>query len=144
MFYMHMCILFQIVVFLYLNLHHILYMYVLLNMFPYRSIEGILDELRSSDYVDGVSLPQLNSVVASGYDSDSGRNVNQQDDVSNLPGAGKGSSRDGSRNTLPEILTAAVCFSTTGREWAAATTQGLQVGEKSTHRYLSILNVSLI
>jgi hypothetical protein len=44
-------------------------------------------------------------------------------------GSGGGGLGDGSRTTRPTILTAAVRFSPTGREWAAATTQGLQVNE---------------
>ena len=42
-----------------------------------------------------------------------------------LPGAAVGG--DGSRTTRPDIRSNAIAFSTTGREWAAATTQGLQV-----------------
>jgi periodic tryptophan protein 2 len=89
-----------------------------------RSMEGVIDELRSDQLVDGVSLGNL---IASGYDSDNEKFHGAADGITDLPGAGKGSTKDGSRNTLPEILTAAVGFSATGREWAAATTQGLQV-----------------
>ena len=84
-----------------------------------RSLEGVLDELRSDRLVDGVNLDNLND-----YDSDD-ENVA----TSVTPGAsgGKGKANDGSRTTRPDILTTAVKFSSTGREWAAATSQGLQV-----------------
>lgn len=75
----------------------------------------MLDELRSDRLVDGVALDSL----AMG-DSDDEHNA-----YSALPGA---KARDtGSRDTRPEVLTAAIRFSPTGRDWAAATTQGLQV-----------------
>ena len=93
-----------------------------------RSLEGILDELRSDKLVDGISLDNLGG-DASGDDSD-----NEHKAASMLPGtdgrrggAGGGGAGDGTRTTRPQILTAAVKFSPTGREWGAATTQGLQV-----------------
>ena len=84
-----------------------------------RSLEGVLDELRSDRLVDGVNLDNLND-----YDSD-----DENIATSVTPGAsgGKGKANDGSRTTRPDILTTAVKFSSTGREWAAATSQGLQV-----------------
>lgn len=67
-------------------------------------------------------------------------NVNNSDDEDNadgggagkyaarpVPGGGSGSKTDGSRTNKAEILTTCVKFSSTGTEWAAATTQGLQV-----------------
>jgi periodic tryptophan protein 2 len=73
-----------------------------------RSLEGILDELRSDRLVDGIALDNLPSVDA----EHSHR---------------KKTADDGSRNTRPELLTSCIRFSPTGREWAAATTQGLQI-----------------
>ena len=99
----------------------------LLSSFRLRSLEGILDELRSDQLVDGVAVNALR--VA---DSD-----DEFDPYSALPGAagrggntGGGAGRgagDGSRTTRPQVLTSAIRFSPTGRDWAAATTQGLQV-----------------
>jgi periodic tryptophan protein 2 len=91
-------------------------------------LDGVLDELRSDQLVDGISMDNLNAEL--GGDSDEERLGS-----AGLPGS-SGKSRggaggmgagDGARTTRPQILTAAVRFSPTGREWAAATTQGLQV-----------------
>jgi periodic tryptophan protein 2 len=57
-----------------------------------------------------------------------------------LPGATGKSQNDGSRNTRPDIRTSAVAFSSTGREWAAATTQGLQVRRVLSHCFLFVCN----
>jgi periodic tryptophan protein 2 len=84
-----------------------------------RSLEGVVDNVRSDQYADGVPLAAL------GGDSD-----DEHHPYSALPGAGGGGRRagaDGSRSTRPEVVTGAVRFCPTGREWAAATTQGLQV-----------------
>lgn len=82
-----------------------------------RSLEGIVDQLRSDRIVDGVSLDNIND---SGDEEDgSGANT--------LPGASGHSKNDGSRITKPEMVTSCIRFSATGTEWAAATTQGLQV-----------------
>lgn len=74
--------------------------------------------------MDGVAMGNL---VTRGAIS----GLNDPDDdhfaKSMLPGASGKSQNDGSRNTRPDIRTSAVAFSSTGREWAAATTQGLQV-----------------
>ena len=79
-----------------------------------RSLEGILDELRSDGVVDGVSLGNL-------LDSE-----DENDNV--LPGtAGRRRVDDGSRTVKPTTLTTDVKFSPSGREFAVATTQGLQV-----------------
>jgi periodic tryptophan protein 2 len=81
-----------------------------------RSLEGVLDELRSDKLVDGVLVKAFGE----------GESDDEFLPESTLPGTSKGAS-DGSRITKPEILTSAVRFSPSGREWAAATTQGLQV-----------------
>ena len=47
--------------------------------------------------------------------------------MSGLPGAGAGAAGDGSRSVKPDIRSCGVRFSPTGREWAVACTQGLQV-----------------
>ena len=89
----------------------------LIHMYSCRSLEGIVDKLRSDRLVDGVSLDNI-------LDDEDG------EDESGLPGSGSGTlghKNDGSRNIRPEILTSCVRFSNTGTEWAAATTQGLQV-----------------
>ena len=82
-------------------------------------MEGIVDKLRSDRLVDGVSLDNIQD--------DEDMDIN---DEQGLPGSGSGTlghKNDGSRNIRPEILTSCVRFSNTGTEWAAATTQGLQV-----------------
>lgn len=81
-----------------------------------KSLDGMQEMLRSDRLVDGVNLDSL----AAG-DSDG----EQRTAAALLPGAGKTST--GERTTRPEILTSCVRFSPTGREWAAASTQGLQV-----------------
>jgi hypothetical protein len=81
-----------------------------------RSLDGMVNEIRSDMLVDGVAVPL--------EDDNEGELANDLD----LPGAGKGNIKnDGSRSTKAEMLTAAVGFSSTGHEWAAATTQGLQI-----------------
>lgn len=92
----------------------------------FRSLEGTVHELRSDMLVDGVALERFSD------DEDENFKTSRDDDQHNgdselLPGAGKGSKFDGSRNTAPEMLSTALGFSPTGREWAAATTQGLQI-----------------
>eukprot|EP01034_Spumella_vulgaris_P031898 gene31898-39410_t len=82
-----------------------------------RSLEGIVDELRSDRLVDGIAVDSIN--------------VNDSDDEYNAynatPGGGKSALNDGSRTTRPEVVTSALRFSPTGREWAVSTTQGLQI-----------------
>ena len=82
-------------------------------------MEGIIDELRSDGMVDCVAIDNLR-----GEDSD-----DEHNEYSNLPGGSGRNSKltDGSRTTRPEVITAAIRFSPTGREWAAASTQGLQI-----------------
>jgi periodic tryptophan protein 2 len=89
-------------------------------------LEGTVYELRSDQIVDGVPIER--------HSDDEDENFNRfpddeqhTGDAELLPGAGKGSKSDGSRNTNAEILSTALGFSPTGREWAAATTQGLQI-----------------
>lgn len=84
-----------------------------------RSLEGILDELRSDRLVDGISLDNL--AVGDSDDEHLATSV--------LPGVTKGTSaaNDGSRTTRADIMSSCVRFSPTGREWVAATTQGLQI-----------------
>ena len=82
-----------------------------------RSLEGIVDELHSGRLVDGVALDNLKA-----GDSD--------DDLTgtkDLPGQKHSSLKDGSRTTRPEIVTSALQFSPTGRDWAVVSTQGLQI-----------------
>lgn len=100
-------------------------------------MEGTTHELRSDLLVDGV--PVNNSANHSDDEEEHSMRRHAESGDSNakgeggsrdselLPGAGKGSKFDGSRNTAPEILSTALGFSPTGREWAAATTQGLQI-----------------
>ena len=80
-----------------------------------RSLEGVVDELRSDMLVDGVNIDNI------AVDSDDDRRLQ-----SKLPGSVKGTS-DGSRITKPEIMSSCIRFSPSGREWAATTIQGLQV-----------------
>ena len=86
-----------------------------------RSLEGIVDELRSDLLVDGVNIDTI--PVSSDGDPRF---------RSSLPGAIRGTT-DGSRITKPEIMSSCIRFSPSGREWAATTIQGVQVG-------LSLLN----
>ena len=80
-----------------------------------RSLEGVVDELRSDLLVDGVNVDTIAG------DSDDEFRL-----TSKLPGTIKGAT-DGSRITKPEIMTSCIRFSPSGREWAAATIHGLQV-----------------
>ena len=83
-----------------------------------RSLEGILDELRSDQLVDGVVASQLPSLEPA-----VGRQVGKLH--SQLPGTKSSSSNS---RTLLELTTSALKFSPTGREWVVATSsQGLQV-----------------
>jgi periodic tryptophan protein 2 len=82
-----------------------------------RSLEGVLDELRSDRIVDGLAL---DNIAIDDSDDEHGAK-------STLPGTTMAKKTDGSRLTRPDIITSALKFSPTGREWIAATTQGLQV-----------------
>mmetsp|Transcript_28828 Transcript_28828/g.35138 ORF Transcript_28828/g.35138 Transcript_28828/m.35138 type:complete len:311 (+) Transcript_28828:959-1891(+) len=78
---------------------------------------------------DGV-LDELNSKLLgeSGTSLDVGNNSDEEGDVArmaHLPGAKRND--DGSRRTKPEIRTTCVRFSSTGREWATVSTEGLLI-----------------
>jgi periodic tryptophan protein 2 len=79
------------------------------------SLEGVMDELRNTNLTEGGSLNALDVT-----DSE-GEGLPQ----SHLPGAKRGA--DGSRITKPEVRSTCVRFSSTAREWAAATPEGLLV-----------------
>lgn len=89
-------------------------------------MEGVIDNLRSDHLVDGVSVSNIST---RGLKRTHGMTGDNSDDehfaATILPGTSGGA--DGSRSTRPDIRCNAIAFSTTGREWAAATTQGLQV-----------------
>lgn len=85
------------------------------------SLEGIMDKLRSDRIVDGV---QLDNLPFNEGDSD---NERKRHAGKVMPGGGKSSLNDGSRTVKPELLTSALMFSPTGREYAVASTQGLQI-----------------
>ena len=89
--------------------------------------------LRSDQVVDGISIENLRSSDDSD-DENAGTGGGGGGDGS-LPGAASGGRvggsaggpSDGSRNTRPAMIASALKFSISGREWAVATTQGLQV-----------------
>eukprot|EP01033_Poteriospumella_lacustris_P018105 gene18105-12992_t len=92
-----------------------------------RSLEGVVDHLRSDRVVDGVLLDNLEA-PAEADNLQLGKFDNQYTRFGqSLPGGGKSKLGDGSRTIHPELMTAALQFSPTGREWAAASTQGLQI-----------------
>ncbi len=78
-----------------------------------RSLDGILDELNSKLLGDGGPID---------VNDESG---DELDHSANLPGAKRGD--DGSRKSKVEVMTAQVSFSSTGREWAAVSNEGLHV-----------------
>eukprot|EP00554_Chaetoceros_debilis_P002082 CAMPEP_0194084746 /NCGR_PEP_ID=MMETSP0149-20130528/14765_1 /TAXON_ID=122233 /ORGANISM="Chaetoceros debilis, Strain MM31A-1" /LENGTH=901 /DNA_ID=CAMNT_0038767491 /DNA_START=99 /DNA_END=2804 /DNA_ORIENTATION=+ len=78
-----------------------------------RSLDGILDQLNSKLLGDGGPI-DVND--ASGDEADFS---------SNIPGAKRGD--DGTRKSKVEVLTSQVAFSSTGREWAAVSNEGLHV-----------------
>jgi periodic tryptophan protein 2 len=79
-----------------------------------RSLDGILDELNSKQLADG------GPIDVNDY------NDNDEADFSALlPGARRGD--DGSRKSKVEVLTSEVAFSSTGREWAAVSNEGLHI-----------------
>ena len=78
-----------------------------------RSLDGILDELNSKNLADGGPID---------VNDDSG---DEADFSANLPGARRGD--DGSRKSRVEVMTSQVAFSSTGREWAAVSNEGLHV-----------------
>lgn len=85
------------------------------------SLEGIVDKLRSDRIVDGVQMDNLP------FNEGDSENERRRLVGKGVPGGGKSSLNDGSRTVKPELLTAALMFSPTGREYAVASTQGLQI-----------------
>ena len=81
-----------------------------------RSLDGVLDMLRSDRLVDGIA------VDATEIDSDDEQRPAQAARQSSGQGG-----NFGLRTVKPAIMSSAVSFSGSGREWAAATSQGLQV-----------------
>jgi len=79
-----------------------------------RSLDGILDELNSKNLADG------GPIDANDYNSE-----DEADYKANLPGAKRGD--DGSRKSRVEVLTSAVAFSSTGREWSTVSNEGLHI-----------------
>jgi len=79
-----------------------------------RSLDGVLDELNSKNLGDGGPIDEEDG-------SDDETNYN----AITLPGAKRGD--DGSRIGRVEVLTHQVAFSSTGREWAAVSGEGLHV-----------------
>ena len=77
-----------------------------------RSLDGILDELNSKKLADGGPIDEYNS-------------ADEADFSANVPGARRGD--DGSRKSKVEVMTSEVAFSSTGREWAAVSNEGLHI-----------------
>jgi len=78
-----------------------------------RSLDGVLDELNSKDLGEGGPI---------------NRTEDSDDEVhfaTHLPGAKRAD--DGMRKSRVEVQTAQVAFSSTGREWAAVSNEGLHV-----------------
>ncbi|CAB9497819.1 Periodic tryptophan protein 2 homolog [Seminavis robusta] len=78
-----------------------------------RSLDGVLDELNSKNLGDGGPMNMDDA------DAETGPYALQ------LPGAKRGD--DGSRSSRVEVLTLQVAFSSTGREWATVSMEGLHV-----------------
>ncbi len=92
------------------------------------SLEGIADEINSRGFVDGINVDALRGSGLAGAGSTRDESNGELLAANTLPGAGKGSSsRDGSRSTRAELVSHCLRFSPSGRDWAAATTQGLQL-----------------
>jgi len=79
-----------------------------------RSLDGVLDELNSKNMTDFGPIDDH---------ADSGDETTYN--ALRLPGAKRGD--DGSRSSKVEVLTMQVAFSSTGREWAAVSGEGLHV-----------------
>jgi len=79
-----------------------------------RSLDGVLDELNSKNMTDHGPVDD---------EAESGDETNYN--AIRLPGAKRGD--DGSRTSKVEVLTHQVAFSSTGREWAAVSGEGLHV-----------------
>jgi len=83
-------------------------------------LEGILDELRSDRLVDGIALDDTPSSLITPSSTTANDGV--------IPGAKHSLLKaGGARTTRPEVVTSGIKFSPTGRDWAVASTQGLQV-----------------
>eukprot|EP00536_Pseudo-nitzschia_multiseries_P010973 jgi/Psemu1/204669/e_gw1.354.56.1 len=80
-----------------------------------RNLDGVLDELSSKNMTD------FGPVDEHAGDSEDETTYN----ALRLPGAKRGD--DGSRSSKVEVLTRQVSFSSTGREWAAVSGEGLHV-----------------
>eukprot|EP00934_Nitzschia_sp_Nitz4_P008737 Nitzschia sp. Nitz4//scaffold89_size161592//84665//87648//NITZ4_002382-RA/size161592-snap-gene-0.134-mRNA-1//1//CDS//3329559628//8727//frame0 len=79
-----------------------------------RSLDGVLDELNSKNMTEyGPMDDHADSGDETAYNA------------IRLPGAKRGD--DGSRSSKVEVLTSQVAFSSTGREWAAVSGEGLHV-----------------
>ncbi|KAG7349834.1 WD40 repeat-containing protein [Nitzschia inconspicua] len=79
-----------------------------------RSLDGVLDELNSKNMTEFGAVDDH---------ADSGDETTYN--ALRLPGAKRGD--DGSRSSKVEVLTMQVAFSSTGREWAAVSGEGLHV-----------------
>mmetsp|Transcript_21573 Transcript_21573/g.39130 ORF Transcript_21573/g.39130 Transcript_21573/m.39130 type:complete len:248 (-) Transcript_21573:148-891(-) len=79
-----------------------------------RSLDGVLDELHSKNLGEGGVI-----------DEEEGSEDETTYNALTLPGAKRGD--DGSRKSRVEVLTSQVAFSSTGREWAAVSGEGLHV-----------------
>lgn len=100
--------------------HTFVHVFVLYSIIASRSLEGIVDDLRSDRLVDGVSLDNL-PVMFTDHDALQPAPKNKKDIHRTLPGM-----KD-TGTVRVEMYAAAVRFSPSGREWAAATSQGIQV-----------------
>jgi len=79
-----------------------------------RSLDGVLDELNSKNLADGGPI-----------DTNDYNSADEANFSANLPGAKRGD--EGSRKARVEVLTSQVAFSSTGREWAAVSNEGLHI-----------------
>lgn len=78
-----------------------------------RSLDGVLDELNSKNLADGGPIDTFK-------DSD-----DEADFTFMLPGAKRGD--DGSRKSKVEVVVSKLSFSSTGREWALVSNEGLHI-----------------
>jgi len=81
-----------------------------------RSLDGVLDKLNSKNLADG------------GPNNGGDGNDSADDEVNfdpQLPGARRAD--DGSRKSRVEVMTTQVAFSSTGREWATVSSEGLHI-----------------
>jgi len=78
-----------------------------------RTLDGVLDKLNSKNLGDGGPVDGLDD------------SSDEYDPNFNLPGAKRND--DGSRKSKIEVLTTAVAFSSTGREWGTVSNEGLHI-----------------